>query len=169
MNELEQTQSFFGWFAVNKDGIIALGVFLTALVSITAAVLAYTIQRKTALSTMRERWIETLRGEVAEALSYQWAIRHSEDMEAEQKAKLSLKFNDVRNRIRLRLNVAEAEHRDLEDALDRFRKHMNRLSRASSAADRQAAIKGLNEAENTVVNAARVIGRLEWKRAVRGE
>lgn len=151
-------QAALDFFATNKDSFLSFGVLTAAIVSAFGAYISFSAQRKNTLGAMRERWIEKLREELSDFISIRWYQRHVKNPAPEQIAEQSIRFNTLRNRILLRLNLEEPDHVDLAKKLEEFRKVLNTTQNKIE----------FDACEEALRLSARKILRTEWKRASRG-
>lgn len=92
------------WFSANKDAVIAIGVFISALSTLFASYISYSASRKNNISTLREKWIDDLRTDIAELLPTHFSLHFHKKEDKDEIYQISKDFSVVRQRILLRLN-----------------------------------------------------------------
>ncbi len=142
------------FFKEHKDAFIAIGVFISALVSLFAAYLVSRAQRKNVVGQLRAQWVEDLRQDVAEYIYT--AVRIIADPE-EKEAKES--YNKLYNKIRLRLNENEKNHEKI----------VSKMSEIGIAIEEKHSPDNLKSLTDCLRKDTQVVLREEWKRAAKGK
>jgi hypothetical protein len=147
------------FFKENDRAIIALGVILSALVSVFGVLWASKASHRSVVAQMREKWIESLRSDIAEltTLLADSKIRNLIKKENHSKfeAENFAKTHNALNRIRLRLNKKEAEHQKLLTEIE------NMVYESGK--------ENFGDSQRLVVELSTDVFRKEWKKAARGE
>jgi hypothetical protein len=147
------------FFKENDRAIIALGVILSALVSVFGVLWASKASHRSVVAQMREKWIESLRSDIAEltTLLADRKIRKllNKEIDSNFEGENFAKTHNALNRIRLRLNKNETEHQKL----------MTEIENMVSKSDQE----DFGKIQRLVVELSTDVFRKEWKKAARGE
>ena len=147
------------WFSANKDAVIAIGVFISALSTLFALYISYSASRKNNISILREKWIDDLRTDIAELLPKHFSLHFHKKEDKDEIYQISKDFSVVRQRILLRLNPKKEDHNKLSELLDQYRSRLNE--------DKYDQVKFI-ELENDIRAISGNIMRTEWQKASKG-
>jgi hypothetical protein len=148
-------ENIIEWFSAHSNGVIAIGVIISAFVSIWVAHYTTSSALLNQVTALKVTWIESLRDDVATYLKMSLVKDlglHGEKSLALQEVYESKK---IFNRILLKLNLSDEKHRDLEIALRQYAKETEN--------------SGKDKFEDVVREKARVIFHEEWQRALTGK
>ena len=131
------------------------------------------------ISSKRQNWIDELRKDAAEFLTVVGRLQElkrprvvamteiAEDFK--ERLAADMRAKELETRIRLRLNLNEAEHNRLVQLIGEMASKGYQLNRSYSPSDEEQMARDFNEARNAVVKHLQVILKHEWERVKKGD
>lgn len=154
---MHYVEEVLNWLGFYQSGIIAFGVFVAAAASIVGAYVTTGASHRSKVSELREKWIDEVREclvAITESRMITLKLEKSQITEEEFIGEIK-RLKMLSTKLKLLLNNGETPHAVLIEKVDEY------LNMTSS--------EDALEAEKKIIDLARSIFRVEWKRIVKAD